>query len=765
MSLDPGLERTAPEKERVLLWALILLLWLGLSLPLASGHRTLYQRDVFTSHLPFKSFGAEELKQGRIPAVNPRWGLGQPYRGNPNALAFYPGNLLYLVLPFWSAFNLHYMLHWLLAFLAMRALARELGQGALSAFLAGLTYAGSGWVLTALTFYNILAVTAWWPLAILGASSRRPGRLALGGLAAGMALLGGEPLTAAIGMIVLVAAAILEWGWLRGLLRSLAVGALALAVSLPQIVATARIVGFSFRGAHGVLPGPAQGFSLYAVRLLELIVPMPFGWPTVLGDNAFQLNVLFPQRPLIYSIHVGVVALALALCAGRRRWVWSCLAASSLLLAWLAGHLENTVSALTLGIFRHPEKFLFVFFLVVPLLSGWGLERLLRKPSRMARALVLVGAAIGAVALSLLLGHDSLGGWLAGHFYLRTPPDRAVLHALMFAATLLISGLILVLVGRLLERRQGARIVALQLLGLLLLAPLWQTDSLDPYRKPSSRVQRVGAHAPVLNSFFTFPRWNPIPTFHFKGTSGAVFRRMDALDLGTYVGAFHGLSVPLAPDLDGISSVLHGLLIVNLPIQRWDTRVKWCRALGVEWANLYADPGHPDLLEVEREERYGRESILFRIRDPAPKVFWPEQTHLADNPAHALTLVNRSSDPVTQVIVAEEVHHRPGGRVRLVTNESDRVVVDVDSEGGLLVLRRSYHPIYRAAGTTGRLRTLPVNLVLLGVDVPPGRQRVELSISSWPESVALVFGAVMVLGLLAWAWIKGRRGRPQSPSQ
>ncbi|HEY2738572.1 MAG TPA: hypothetical protein VGK45_09210, partial [Thermoanaerobaculia bacterium] len=109
--------------------AAALLVWAWVCVPTLLGVRTFYLRDVFLTHLPLKAFGAAELASGRIPAFNPTWGLGQPFRGNPNALAFYPDNLFYLVLPFWSAFNLHFALHWLLALVGMAALAREMGQG------------------------------------------------------------------------------------------------------------------------------------------------------------------------------------------------------------------------------------------------------------------------------------------------------------------------------------------------------------------------------------------------------------------------------------------------------------------------------------------------------------------------------------------------------------------------------------------------------------------------------------------------------------
>ena len=163
-------------------WVLLaaLLVWAWVAVPLAVGRKTLFVRDVFAVHFPLKAFGAQQLAEGRIPALMPSWGLGQPFRGNPQALAFYPGNALYLLLPFWSAFNLHYMLHWLLALFTMRALARELGQSDAGALMSGLSYAGGGVVVSALSFYNVLTVLSWWPLAMLGALRGGRRGLALG---------------------------------------------------------------------------------------------------------------------------------------------------------------------------------------------------------------------------------------------------------------------------------------------------------------------------------------------------------------------------------------------------------------------------------------------------------------------------------------------------------------------------------------------------------------------------------------------------------
>ena len=158
-SIDPG------RKSRAILVLTIvaIALWVAWTLPLALEERTLTLRDVLRTHAPYKAFGARALAAGEIPAIDPEWGMGQPFAGNPSTLAFYPGNLLYLALPFWSAFHLHFALHWLLGFFGMRALARALGQSDGAALLAALTWSASGYVLSTLSFYNLIGVAAWAP--------------------------------------------------------------------------------------------------------------------------------------------------------------------------------------------------------------------------------------------------------------------------------------------------------------------------------------------------------------------------------------------------------------------------------------------------------------------------------------------------------------------------------------------------------------------------------------------------------------------------
>ena len=577
MQSDEDRGAVGPRPAWLLLAALAL--WLWVAVPLATAERTLFLRDVFSNHFATKAFGAAELAEGRIPAFNPRWGLGQPFRGNPSALAFYPDNLLYLALPFWSAFNLHYALHWLLALFTMRALARQLGQGAWAALAAGLAYAGSGWVLSTLTFYNIVVVAAWWPLVLWGGSRGGRRGIALGGLACGLALLGGEPVTAALGLVPLLLVAVERWGAVRGLATAATIGTVGVLVALPQLVATARVAPFTFRGGHGMIASQAVTYTLDPLRYLELLVPFPFGWPGSIGRFRFWALGVSEQLPYFLTLHIGIVALWLALAGARRRPAWGVLAAAGLLLAWLAGLSGEVLVTLTAGLFRFPEKLLFWFALAAPLLAGWGLERIVERSSSRRR---WPRGMLAAAAVALLLAGAL---WLARPAALTRAagPAAAALVATQLgqvALSLLAAGGLLALGAWATARASAAGLAALVLLGLLQLSPIVLTTPTEPFRRPGRWLELVGPGADVFAADFTFPPWPGQPSYRAGSGTVARLREVWTLNLAPGPGMLYGLSYPLAPDLEGMSSPFHTLLLVNLPKLPWPSRATWLRATG-----------------------------------------------------------------------------------------------------------------------------------------------------------------------------------------
>ncbi|MFP5286823.1 MAG: hypothetical protein ACLGI9_13870, partial [Thermoanaerobaculia bacterium] len=97
---------------------LLALLLLLVAAPLVRGTGTLYLRDVLNTHFPMKHAQAAAMRAGWFPLIDPWRAGGQPLAGNPNAVPFYPDNLLYLVGSTFWAFNAHFWIHLLLAPLA-----------------------------------------------------------------------------------------------------------------------------------------------------------------------------------------------------------------------------------------------------------------------------------------------------------------------------------------------------------------------------------------------------------------------------------------------------------------------------------------------------------------------------------------------------------------------------------------------------------------------------------------------------------------------
>jgi hypothetical protein len=227
---DPALAAAAPEERSrrrfAALYVLPLMLLLAwLALPLARGTETLYMRDVLNAHLAMKWSEARALHQGYFPLLDPYRGGGQPLAGNPNAVPFYPTNAFLLwASPIW-ALNAHFWLHLLLAPLAFFWMARRWGLAREAAWAAAVCYTGSGFYLSHLSFYNLIAGATLAPALVgaclgfasalrgapAGAGARRAWYALAVALIWALLLLSGDPLMAVLAAGLAGAALALRW--------------------------------------------------------------------------------------------------------------------------------------------------------------------------------------------------------------------------------------------------------------------------------------------------------------------------------------------------------------------------------------------------------------------------------------------------------------------------------------------------------------------------------------------------------------------------
>jgi hypothetical protein len=286
-----------------------------------------FYRDNFATHYPIKVISQQLWRAGEVPYWNFFDGGGQPLAGNPNTLSFYPDNVLYLFLPAHVAFNLHFLIHLALGWLAMRALTKSNA--------AAWMYALSGVAISATAFYNMVTAVALIPFALLAAERKSPVRL---GLAFGLLALAGEPVTI-IGTAIAVAIVLLP----RVPPRLLLAIPIAILIALPQLIAYSEIANEVER-AHGYSARTVLNASLPPLRITEIFLS-PF------------LYHRHPREPFLFlSLFVGGIALP----ALFRRSRYAAIAWTMLLLA--LGRFNPIVNALVealpaIRIVRFPEKF------------------------------------------------------------------------------------------------------------------------------------------------------------------------------------------------------------------------------------------------------------------------------------------------------------------------------------------------------------------------------------------------------------------------
>lgn len=94
----------------ILLLLILIILYFGNTL-LPSSSQVIYGGDLLTQFYYWKGYLAENVKSGIIPFWNPYLFSGTPFLAHPGTSFFYPGTLLFILLPLNFAFSWNYFLH------------------------------------------------------------------------------------------------------------------------------------------------------------------------------------------------------------------------------------------------------------------------------------------------------------------------------------------------------------------------------------------------------------------------------------------------------------------------------------------------------------------------------------------------------------------------------------------------------------------------------------------------------------------------------
>lgn len=419
---------------------------------------------------PWRHFAAETLRAGQIPLWNPYQFCGTPFVANSQSAVFYPGNLLFILIPDTAyAFGWSALLHLTLCGWFTYLLLRRLRCSELASLLGGVVYAYSAWQVAWLQLPTFLATSCWIPLllyTIQGVGSRQwavgtrvagdradqPDRtdqtdrpnplhptpytlLPISG-AVGMMLLAGHLQIALYGLLAgtLWAAARLLFGGREGRIQRLGVyfGGLVLGMMLamPQLLPAIELSRIS----HRVGKPSAAGYAAYTEYglppsgLTMLFLPDFFGGDSDPGNpywGYYRKNVGGGQliavihNPAETAIYVGIAPLFLGMLAcvrglnrkafDRKTALFAGLALLTLLLA-----LGTPLDALLyfgvpgFGQSGSPARCLVVWALAMGGLAAFGLDSLLAKVPTKREVAIVSGVLFVVFALTLNLGAQSL---------------------------------------------------------------------------------------------------------------------------------------------------------------------------------------------------------------------------------------------------------------------------------------------------------------------------------------------------------------------
>ena len=261
--------------------------------------------DYVKLHAINRAYLVRSLLSGRIPLWNPHVGLGRPFLADIESAAFYPPNLLYLVVEPHLGLTLLLIAHTALLLFGWLRLGGFLGMDRPAAWLSGLAFAGSGAVVG--TIHKGLIpygdAIAWVPLLFFLAARLQDGWSARGAaslaLALGLQVLCGHPQIAwltwfGLGLMLTargLAPVSRAFRPLAAGLGGLAVGlAGGLALAAVQVLPFAELIGQGNRSRPS--PSFAGSGGLGWLQWASLFVPAGAGPPIAYGASFYIGSLL-----------------------------------------------------------------------------------------------------------------------------------------------------------------------------------------------------------------------------------------------------------------------------------------------------------------------------------------------------------------------------------------------------------------------------------------------------------------------------------------
>ena len=407
-----------------------------------------FTSDIFNGEFPGRVLVGQLIRRGELPLWTTQLCSGLPLAGAPMDPL---GLLAFGFLPPASALDLFVIVQLMIAAHGAYGLARRVGADRTSAVLAGLAFAGSGYIASQLKHLAIVATIVWLPAGLVlidrafDASAKRSRGLALAtfGVVFAQQVLAGFPQSAYICALVYGSFALFKaWQsvprpptWRHSLTTLAGLGAATLlgaAAGAVVVLPLAELASNADRATHRTwLWATTPGY--WVPNILTFVLPYING---DISNNTYGGDGLFWED---YG-YVGLATFLLALYAVYREWrrpnvtfFLAATVAAYLLVLGAATPVYGAAYVLLPGLsqFRFPTRFLVVVQLGLAVLGALGLSRLTRDVVDRfgtSRARLAQIAVCGLTALDLLVHQPRQNPMVAADPWLTAPATVSIIH-------------------------------------------------------------------------------------------------------------------------------------------------------------------------------------------------------------------------------------------------------------------------------------------------------------------------------------------------
>ena len=761
-------------------WALTSLLFVLLVVaayaPTLFSRRNFAGRDLLEYQLPIEKAVHAAYARGRLPIWIAEISGGRPLAANPNVGAFYPVRPLLGAVPFPVAMWIFPVVHWTAAGVGMLLLLRSVGASPGAAFVAAVTYVFSGVGVSEVFYPNIQPGMMLLPWVVWGVSRRADSegaKLVMLSLVFALLFFAGDVFTIGIAIVSAVLWIAVERAAGERVREVLLLGVALLLAGLlaaPQIVAAALWVPETNRAILGMKLGESLSFSVKPLRLLELVVPFPFG-PTWSLEDVFSSvwgwpvfhNKLSGFFTTLYCGAFGVIALV----AGRR-WraqgarfarilfaaaIVVCVAPSFLPVGW-----SRFASPLPL---RFPEKFAVALAFALALVAGLAFDRFRAVGFRARWTFVIAGVLASVALAATLFPHDAgrLAVAIVGSSAAQltdAPKDPVSAAARQLAPAFAEAGLLWVLTLVALDRlaRPGRREAAIAI-ALLCFVPLAANRRIARTIRTEGLVSKT-PFARFLHRVDPDGQYRTLSEPNYRAASKVAGDQWATLeeDLESWALYSHvltGRGTVFNFDFDvGDFARVASLRKISILAAGQPGGASFFGNLSLRWGIRFRDQDPvPGYRKFRRFGLYDWDVLPGALTDIRLAEAWREAPRPIDAASTVLALA--PGEIVVETGRTARGRSRPG-RVHVLEREPEKlsIATEVPDPTWLFVLR-GFWP-YRTVLVDGRpAEVVPAQLGFSAVAVPAGRHTVEWrelvpggNVSRWGPVLFVLFSAALL---------------------